>query len=334
MKSPCIVFERPLNISSSSLPPSGARSGLVIACSLYCSARVRIPTGAMLFLFWTASALLRPHALRPTRTAIHHRHAPAHASDASAVKQDLMSFLPRKRWGAPATNVTLDKSSVRRISKMVRRLEPFSPFAGVTFRDSRDAQEALSGKWRLIYSDASEITRLNKLPLGFRLGAVFQLIDTTGGRFENQAFVKHLLSLASAHTRVIAKFWLAEPGEINRVGVENAGNRANVKFERVVFSLRRLLVLPFFGIIKKVARPNGPSEKAGVTPCIDVTFLDDDLRISRGGDGSLFILERVERGPLAMMDETAAEMRLTEEKTYNAATDILPSGSLGRSPEA
>ena len=62
--------------------------------------------------------------------------------------------------------------------------------------------------------------------------------------------------------------------------------------------------------------------------------MDDDLRISRGGDGSLFILERVERGPLAMMDETAAEMRLTEEKTYNAATDILPSGSLGRSPEA
>merc|ERR1712216_786138 len=127
-------------------------------------------------------------------------------------------------------------------------------------------------------------------------GAVFQLIDASGGRFENQAFVKHLAFFASAHTRVIAKFWLAAPGEVNRVGVENVGNRASVNFERVIFSLRRLLVLPFFGLVKKVARPYGPSEQVGAVPSIDVTYLDDELRVSRGGDGSLFILTRVQKG--------------------------------------
>ena len=63
-------------------------------------------------------------------------------------------------------------------------------------------------------------------------------------------------------------------------------------------------------------------------------YLDDDLRVSRGGDGSLFVLTRVapsERGPLVMLGGEAGELRVTERKTYNAATDLLPSGE-GEAP--
>jgi len=285
-----------------------------------------------------ATVRLLPHPqglplARASRQAFQRHGTPllSRSEEADAIKEDLFAFIPKQRWGAPATNLTVDAPAVLLISELVSQLEPLSPFSGVLFAESAEAQAALSGDWQLVYSDASEITRLNSLPLGFRLGRVFQCIDTAGGRFENQAFVKHALSLASAHTRVVAQFWLPPQGEVNRVGVPNAGNRANVKFERVVFSLRRLLLLRFFGLVKKVAKPNGPSEQVGVVPSIDVTYLDEELRVSRGGDGSLFVLRRLGRGepgPLAMMGGSAGEMRLTEKKTYNAATDLLPSGAI------
>lgn len=236
-------------------------------------------------------------------------------------------MIPSQYFGAPATNVTLPPDTVHRIAETVRRLEKTSPFAGVNFAESSEAQSLLSGDWKLLYSDASEITRLINLPLGFKLGTVFQPIDTVSGRFENQARVRHSLWLASGSTRVVARFSLADLGETNRVGVENCGNRVNVKFERVIFSLRRLLVLPFFDRVKKVAVPNGPSEQAGVVPCIDITFLDSSLRVSRGGDGSLFVLSRPEgEAPLPMLPASAGEMAVTTKKTFNAATDVLPAG--------
>ena len=156
--------------------------------------------------------------------------------------------------------------------------------------------------------------------------------------FENQALVKHSLLLLSGHTRVVAKFWLSDDlGATNRAGVTNtAGNRVNVKFQRAIFTLRRLILLPTFGGVRKVAQPNGPSEQAGVVPSIDVTYLDESLRISRGGDGSLFVLRRADgadRGqgqPMRMLGEDSAELAVTAESTYNAATDVLPgSGANG-----
>ena len=38
--------------------------------------------------------------------------------------------------------------------------------------------------WRLLYSDASEITRLARLPLGFRLGPVVQRVAAEAGRLD------------------------------------------------------------------------------------------------------------------------------------------------------
>ena len=93
-----------------------------------------------------------------------------------------------------------------------------------------------------------------------------------------------------------------------------------------MFELRRLLVLPTFGRVRKVAQPNGPSEKEGVVPSIDVTFLDHELRVSRGGDGSLFVLSRANEGddgPMPLLDE-AAELPVNAASTYDASQDVLP----------
>lgn len=50
-------------------------------------------------------------------------------------------------------------------------------------------------------------------------------------------------------------------------------------------------------------------------------------QVSRGGDGSLFVLRRPdasEEQPLPMLEASAGDMKITEKRTYNAATDLLP----------
>ena len=248
---------------------------------------------------------------------------------ASILKKELLSLIPKLPFGAPATNITTPHDTCKQIERVVSNLEILTPLPPLA--RSPKALETLDGDWQLVYSDASEITRISKLPLGFRLGAVFQPIDLAANRFENQAFVKHKFLLGSGHTRVVADFYLGDIGDTNRAGVVNIGERVNVKFKKVIFTLRRFLVVPTFGKIRKIATPNGPSEQKGVVPCIDVTYLDDNMRISRGGDGSLFILTRPfsKVKPLSMLSKTVVDDIVVDPQnpTYDASVDLLPSGS-------
>ena len=249
---------------------------------------------------------------------------------ASILKKELLSLIPKRPFGGPATNITTDPLLVTQIENLVNALEYLTPLPPLA--RSEAAQQTLDGDWQLLYSDASEITRIAKLPMGFCLGPVFQPINVKDGRLENQALVKHRLLLFSGHTRVLANFELAESlGQKNRAGKVNVGERANVKFQKVIFSLRRFLVLPTFGKIRKTATPNGPSEQKGVVPSIDVTYLDDTMRIARGGDGSLFVLTRPNKGkkpmPMLALDVADSISVNPEDPTYDASVDILPSGS-------
>ena len=172
--------------------------------------------------------------------------------------------------------------------------------AATTLEDSRPtplladgSANGANGAWRLLYSDAPEIANLVKLPLGLVLRQVVQRVSLEEGILENRAEVGHHLRLVQQRTRVVAKAWAEEPGAVNNVGVANGGNRLAVRFTKVVINFPRLLVLPT-PFLRIVARPNGPLEKEGRTPTLDITYLSDRLRLSRGGDGSLFVLERVE----------------------------------------
>ena len=59
-------------------------------------------------------------------------------------------------------------------------------------------------------------------------------------------------------------------------------------------------------------------------------LLERRARARRGGDGSLFVLERARKGwytPKPMLGEAAIEALSPEEaKTYDASKDVLPSG--------
>jgi len=248
----------------------------------------------------------------------------------SKLKEKLFSLIPSLPFGGPATNITTPEETCLEIKRMVGMLETLAPLPPLA--NSSEALETLDGDWQLVYSDASEITNIAKLPFGFRLGPVFQPIDVQGGRLENQALIKHKFLLFSGHTRVVADFYLADMGEVNPAGKVNIGERANVKFQKVVFTLRRLLVLPTFGKIRKTAVPNGQSEQEGAVPSIDVTYLDDTMRIARGGFGSLFVLIRPTGSknkamPMLSKDKVESIGVDPESPSYDASVDILPSGS-------
>jgi hypothetical protein len=185
---------------------------------------------------------------------------------------------------------------IKRVEAAAAELEASRPPLQL---DAADADALASGCWLLKYSNAPEITNLAKLPLGLGLEKVYQRVSLGSGVVENRAMIRHRFRLLRQVTRVVARA-TREPelGAPNRAGVPNAGNRINVRFMKVVVALRRVLFVPT-PFLRIVARPNGPNEKEGRTPTLDLTYVSATTRVSRGGDGSLFVLERRPEGEVA-----------------------------------
>ncbi|MEM9927273.1 MAG: PAP/fibrillin family protein [Cyanobacteria bacterium P01_D01_bin.50] len=179
---------------------------------------------------------------------------------------------------SPVTNLTLNETLVEEIEQLTREVEEVNPNPQPLLY----ATSLLNGSWLLQYSTAREIRSLSSLPLGLKIGRVYQEIDVAKKSFFNLAFVKHPLGLVSGNVKVTATF---EPAK------EESNKRINVKFDRRYLSIEKILGIqtpklnPF-----KVVQANNPQ---GRIPSLDVTYLDDTMRIGRGGDGSLFILNRV-----------------------------------------
>ncbi|NES91277.1 PAP/fibrillin family protein, partial [Okeania sp. SIO2B9] len=121
--------------------------------------------------------------------------------------------------------------------------------------------------------------------LGLQVGKVYQVIDVTNKVFFNQAEVQHPLKLISGNVKVTASFELA----IDKSGL--ADKRINVYFDKRYLAIEKIVGIntpklnPF-----KVVAANNPQ---GRVATLDITYLDETLRIGRGGDESLFILNKV-----------------------------------------
>ncbi|MBD2593547.1 fimbrial protein [Nostoc spongiaeforme FACHB-130] len=177
---------------------------------------------------------------------------------------------------SPITNLQLDKTTAAEIEQLTTELESVNPYPYPLV----SAIALLDGAWQLQYSTAREIRSLASLPLGLKVGRVYQVIDVANQRFFNLAQVKHALGLVSGYVRVTANF---EPV---------ADKRINVYFDKRYLSVEKIIGIntpqlnPF-----KVIPANNP---AGRVATLDITYLDETLRIGRGGDGSLFILTKSE----------------------------------------
>ncbi|WP_035991998.1 PAP/fibrillin family protein [Leptolyngbya sp. KIOST-1] len=155
--------------------------------------------------------------------------------------------------------------------------------------DPLQASDRLNGDWRLLYTTSRELLNIDRVPLA-SLGPIYQCIRLAENRIYNIAEVNGP-PLLSGLVAVAASL---EPVSTSRV---------NVRFERGVVGLRQplgyqspaqfiqaLQTTPKFSWLQGIDFAINPDRSSG---WLEVTYLDDDLRIGRGNQGSLFVLQKV-----------------------------------------
>ena len=148
-----------------------------------------------------------------------------------------------------------------------------------------EAADLLDGNWRLLYTTSDELLNIGRLPL-FQLGEIYQCIRTQNTKVYNIAEI-YGIPLLEGLVSVAASF------------SPTSQRRVNVKFERAISGLQRLLGYrspadfiqkiedghKFFPIDFSIEN----RERQG---WLDITYLDSDLRIGRGNNGSVFVLTK------------------------------------------
>lgn len=165
-----------------------------------------------------------------------------------------------------------------RVLSAIEQLEDQNPTT-----NPLEAKELLEGNWRLLYTTSRGILGLDRLPL-LQLGQIYQCLRTADGRLYNIAEIAGLPFLEGIVT-VAAHF---EPVSERRV---------KVQFDRYIFGLQRLLdyrspskFIEALESGKKFLPLDFNIESRERQGWLEITYLDEDLRIGRGNEGSVFVL--------------------------------------------
>ena len=148
-----------------------------------------------------------------------------------------------------------------------------------------EATDLLNGDWRLLYTSSRGLLGLDQLPL-IKLGQIYQCIRAAESKVYNIAelygfpFAEGIVSVSARFTPVSER-------------------RVQVQFNRSIIGLQRFLSYrnpaEFIEEIetgKKFTALDfnlNPEQQQG---WLDITYLDEDLRIGRGNEGSVFVLTK------------------------------------------
>lgn len=205
--------------------------------------------------------------------------------DRLSIKQKLLEEIERlgkeQPTLTPLTDLDIPPQSVSAITAITEELEALNPFP----QPLLSAEKLLNGAWLLQYSTAREIRSLKCLPLGFQVGQIYQTIDVNEASFENRAWVEHRWGGLSGYVTVTATFEPAKNAE-DRL----SDQRINVNFQQRFLGIQRILGIQTNWLDPmRVVEARNP---VGRIPSLKITYLDETMRIGRGGDESLFILTR------------------------------------------
>ncbi len=159
-----------------------------------------------------------------------------------------------------------------------------------------EATELLDGNWLLLYTTSRDLLGIDSFPLA-KLGAIYQCIRVNESQLYNIAEVETLPFLEGL-VSVTARF---EPSSQRRV---------NVFFQRSIIGLQRAIGYTqpndlihqieqgksLAAIDISLSQNNGHSTSQpsrNRQGWLEVTYLDEDLRIGRGNEGSVFVLKKV-----------------------------------------
>jgi PAP_fibrillin len=191
----------------------------------------------------------------------------------------LLAAIAGKNRGILATN--LDRQA---ILAAITELELLNPHP----RPLTTAIDLLAGNWRLLYTSSASLLGIDRFPL-VELSNIYQCIRPDPGTIYNIAEVNSLIPGLNGLVAVVAKFT-----PVNE-------SRVNVEFNRSIFGLQSLMDYTdpdrFITAIE-----NGQKFTAIDLPIdrqttkdpawLEVTYLDETLRIGRGNEGNVFVLTK------------------------------------------
>jgi hypothetical protein len=136
-----------------------------------------------------------------------------------------------------------------------------------------EATSLLEGDWRLLYTTSSDLLGLGRFPL-VQLGQIYQCI-------QGVPWLETLVTV-SAQFKPITE------------------QRVQVQFQRSILGLQRVLGyqspaqwIEQINIQPKLKAFDFPIDSQRTPGWLDITYLDSDLRIGRGSEGSLFVLTKM-----------------------------------------
>ena len=191
-------------------------------------------------------------------------------------KTDLLNAIAGKNLGLLAT-----ETEKQAILSTIARLEDSNPTP-----HPLESNHLVNGDWRLLYTTSTELLKIDRIPF-YKLGQIYQCIRVETQRVYNIAEI-YGLPFLEALVGVAAKF---EP-------VSN--RRVNVNFERSIIGLQSLIGYQSpSNFIQQIEAGNKftaidfkieNNEQKG---WLDITYIDNNLRIGRGNQGSIFVLAKV-----------------------------------------
>lgn len=190
-------------------------------------------------------------------------------------KASLLEAIAGKNRGLLAT-----EAEKQAIMALVAQLEDRNPTPRPT-----EAADLLDGNWRLLYTTSSELLGIDNVPF-LKLGQIYQCVRANEAKIYNIAevyglpFLEGIISVTARFTPVSER-------------------RVNVKFERAISGLQRLIDYQspdyFINEIesgKKFLAIDFSIADREQKGWLDITYLDEDLRIGRGNVGSVFVLTK------------------------------------------
>lgn len=191
-------------------------------------------------------------------------------------KSRLLEAIAGKNRGLLAT-----ATEQKAILAAIAQLEDYNPTP-----NPLEATALLDGNWRLLYTTSQELLGIDRFPL-LRLGEIYQCLRVNEGKIYNIAevyglpFLEGLVSVTARFEAVSQK-------------------RVEVKFERAISGLQRLINYQspnnFIEEIeggKSFTAIDFEIKNSDRQGWLDITYLDEDLRIGRGNVGSVFVLSKV-----------------------------------------
>lgn len=190
-------------------------------------------------------------------------------------KAELLEAIAGKNRGLLANEI----DNVR-VLAAIQQLEDINPN-----RKPLEAKNLLQGDWRLLYTTSKGILGLDRFPL-FKLGQIYQCIRVSEAKVYNIAEIVGIPMLEGL-VSVAATF---EPVSDSRV---------SVIFERSIIGLQRFFSYDtpkkFIQQIeagKKFLPLDFKIDRGEQKGWLEITYLDEDMRIGRGNEGNVFVLTK------------------------------------------